>query len=401
MRALTALAAATLACAALALAPGAPAAAARADCGPKVASPLVEPPWPLARLRPDLAWPLTTGQGVTVAVVDSGVSADHPTLRGKVSPGKDFLSPDGEGDCDENGHGTLIGGIIAGRSHTSAGFQFHGVAPDATVVPVRVLRDQRRSFESDLSDRIAEAIRWAVDVGDADVVNLSLTTPDTAELAAAVRHALDSGVVVVAAAGNQDEADTSVQQGRSGVFPAGYDGVIAVAGVDQAGAHVRSSIAGGHVDVTAPGARIAGPAPSGGGYLFTEEGGTSFAAAYVSGVAALIRAREPGLGPDEVARRITETADHPAGLWNEELGYGVVNPARAVGALRSGRGAAAEAVRGVPPPATPADPLARVTRLAVPVAVGGVVVALLVVAGVPVVRLGRRRGWRAGDQIRG
>ncbi|BCB88315.1 hypothetical protein Psuf_056280 [Phytohabitans suffuscus] len=398
-RALAALAAASLTCTALSLAPGAPAAAARVACGPAVANPLVEAPWPLARLRPDLAWPLSTGQGVRVAVVDSGVSADHATLRGKVRPGRDFLSPDGEGDCDENGHGTLIAGIIAGREHTSAGFRFHGVAPDATVVPVRVLRDQRRSFEPDLSDRIAEAIRWAVDVGDAGVVNLSLTTPHTDELEAAVRHALDRGVVVVAAAGNQNETDDSVQQGRSGVFPAGYDGVIAVAGVDQDGAHVRSSIAGAHVDVAAPGARIAGPAPAGGGYLFTEEGGTSFAAGYVSGLAALIRAREPALRPDGVARRITETADHPAGRWNEEVGYGVVDPARAVGALRGDRGVPAVRARGVPPPATRPDPLADVTRVAVPLAVAGAAAALLVLAGVPVVRRGRRRGWRAGDRV--
>jgi len=390
-----------LACGLLALAPTTPAlGSARAACGPTVTSPLVEQPWALARLRPDLAWPLATGQGVRVAVVDSGVSDDHATLRGKVRPGRDLLTPEGQGDCDENGHGTLIAGIIAGRSDTSAGFEFHGVAPDATIVPVRVLRDQRRSFEADLSGRIAEAIRWAVDVGDADVVNLSLTTPDTAELAAAVRHALDRGVVVVAAAGNQDETDTTVQGGRPGVFPAGYDGVIAVGGVDQKDAHVQSSVAGGHVDVAAPGARIAGPAPSGGGYLFTEEGGTSFAAAFVSGLAALIRASDPALRPDEVARRITETADHPADRWNEQVGYGVVNPSRAVGALMGDRVAAAPAGE-MPALAAPADPLAGVTRVAIPVAVGGALVALLVLAGVPVVRRGRRRGWRVGDQVKG
>jgi membrane-anchored mycosin MYCP len=103
--------------------------------------------------------------------------------------------------------------------------------------------------------------------------------------------------------------------------------VIAVAGVDAKDAHVTSSSVGDYVDVAAPGVNIAGPAPEGGGYVFTAQGGTSFAAAYVSGVAALIRAYNPAMPPDEVARRITQTADHPAGLWNPEVGSGVVDPA--------------------------------------------------------------------------
>jgi type VII secretion-associated serine protease mycosin len=321
-----------------------PALAATPACGPVVTQPLVEPPWGLTRLRPDLAWPLTEGAGVKVAVIDSGVSVDHPSLRGKVLPGIDYVDTGkGPGQCDENGHGTLIAGIIAGRETVSGGFRFYGVAPAATIVPVRVLRDQQRSFESDLSGRIATAIRWAVDVGGAGVINLSLTTEPTADLAAAIQHAIAKGVVVVAAAGNEG---TSEQPGQL-TYPAAYPGVIGVAGVDQQDQHVSSSTSGDYVDVAAPGVRIAGPSPEGGGFLFSADGGTSFATAYVSGVAALVRAYYPKLRPDQVTERITETAEHPAQSWNPQVGYGVVDPARAVGAIVEPSGGGRAPVGGI------------------------------------------------------
>jgi type VII secretion-associated serine protease mycosin len=314
-----------------------PAKAATPACGPVVTQPLVEPPWGLTRLRPDLAWPLTEGAGVRVAVIDSGVSATPPSLSGKVLPGIDYVDPSaGPGQCDENGHGTLIAGIIAGRDTVSGGFRFYGVAPGATIVPVRVLRDQQRSFQSDLSSRIATAIRWAVDVGGAKVINLSLTTEPTPDLAAAIQHAIGKGVVVVAAAGNEG---TSQQPGQL-TYPAAYPGVIGVAGVDQQDQHVQSSTAGNYVAVAAPGVRIAGPSPQGGGFLFSADGGTSFATAYVSGVAALVRAYYPDLMPDQVTQRITGTAEHPAQGWNAQVGYGIVDPARAVGAIVEPTGAA-------------------------------------------------------------
>ncbi|WP_422770055.1 type VII secretion-associated serine protease mycosin [Plantactinospora sp. WMMC1484] len=378
---------------------GAPAAAApsarsvdAARCGPSVTDPLSAAPWPLTRLRPDLAWPLSTGAGIRVAVVDSGVSADHPTLTGKVLPGRDLLaSSGGDGQCDENGHGTLIAGIIAGREAVSAGFRFYGVAPGAEIVPVRVLRDQRRSVEADLSERIAEAIRWAVDSGDADVLNLSLTTPPTRQLQSAVAYALDRQVVVVAAAGNS--GDSGVEAGRP-TFPAGYPGVIAVAGVNADDEHVQTSTSGEFVDVAAPGERIAGPAAAGGGYLFTAEGGTSFATGYVSGLAALIRAYDPTLSPSQVAERIFRTADHPDGLWNPQVGHGVVNPVRAVGAVRPAVAPAPATAGSVPRPAARPAPLRAVSVASAVIAVVGVALALLLLASVPVIRRGRRRGWR-------
>jgi type VII secretion-associated serine protease mycosin len=339
-----------------------------------------------------LAWPLTRGAGVTVAVIDSGVSAIHPALAGKVVPGADHVLPGGgPGDCDENGHGTLIAGIIAGRESVSAGFRFYGVAPDANILPIRVLRDQRRSFENDMATRIATAIRQAVDAG-ADVINLSLTTPDTPQLAAAVRYALQKRAVVVAAAGNSGESGQAGQPS----YPAAYDGVIAVAGINRQEQQVNSSTEGDYVDIAAPGDQIAGPAPLGNGYLFSTEGGTSFAAAYISGVAALIKAYAPDLPPGEIAARITETADHPADMWNPEVGHGVVNPGRAVAALRQDPSPPAEEVVRVAQPQVPADPLRHVTIAAGFIALGGAIAGVVMLIAVPVVRRGRRRRWRAG-----
>jgi type VII secretion-associated serine protease mycosin len=361
-------------------------------CGPVVTQPLVEPPWGLTRLRPDLAWPLSTGAGVRVAVIDSGVSPDHPSLTGKVHTGVDFLGPAGPGQCDENGHGTLIAGIIAARETISGGFRFHGVAPGAAIVPVRVLRDQRRSFENDLSDRIATAVAWAVGPGAADVINLSLTTPPTPRLRVAIQQALAAGVVVVAAAGNEGG---SQQAGPT--YPAAYDGVIGVAGVGQQDEYVSSSSPGAHVDVAAPGVRVAGPSPAGGGFLFSEEGGTSFATAYVSGVAALIRAYAPELTPAQVAQRITQTADHPAEQWNPQIGYGVVNPVRAVASLAPATGEPSRPPGGLPAAAARPDPDRRVAIAAAWIAAAGVVAVLLALAAVPVARRGRERKWRSGS----
>jgi type VII secretion-associated serine protease mycosin len=359
--------------------------------------PLPGPVWALTRLRPDLAWPLSRGAGVTVAVIDSGVFPNHAALAGKVLPGRDLvveankLAPHAAvpGQCDEYGHGTVVAGIIAGRETQSSGYRFSGIAPDASILPIRVLRDQSSS-DTTLSVRIADAVTWAVDAGHAGVVNLSLVTNPTPQLAAAVQHALAAGVVVVAAAGNDGSVRGQVE------YPAAYDGVIGVAGSDRADAHVASSTSGNYVDVSAPGVDIVGPAPASDGYLYVPAGGTSFAAAYVSGVVALIRAHEPGLTPAQVADMVTRTADHPPQGWTPELGYGVVNPARAVGAL-------AEATTEAGPPAgrlevKAAAPAPRdAVSVAAPwVAACAVGVALAILVAVPVTRRGRARRWRPG-----
>ncbi|RZU72985.1 type VII secretion-associated serine protease mycosin [Micromonospora kangleipakensis] len=364
-----------------------PPAAAAPKCGRPGGPGPTEAPWALRRLDPSSAWRITRGEGVTVAVVDSGVSPTHPLLKGRVLGGGDFNGlAQLRGQCDLAGHGTIVAGIIAGQEGTGA--PYSGIAPEARILPVRVLASTERTTDEALPAEIAEAIRWSVDHG-ADVVNLSLVTLDRPELKDAIDYALRMRVVVVAAAGNRQE-----NQQDQPAYPAAYPGVIAVAGVDAQGGHVGTSVAGDYVDIAAPGLDIVGPAPQGAGYLAEPQGGTSFAAAYVSGVAALVRAAHPELAPADVAFRLTRTADNPPDGHNAEIGYGVVNPYRAVTSLLGTRtdpppGALAE-------PAPPADPLDWQRTVAVWVAAAGALLAGVLLAVRPVLARGRRRGWRPG-----
>jgi len=371
-------------------------AAAAPVCYSLPTQPLPTPVWALTRLRPDLAWPLSRGAGVTVAVIDTGVFPDHPALAGKVLPGRDLVAEgnalvphtDVPGQCDEFGHGTVVSGIIAGSETQSNGYRFSGVAPDARILPVRVLRDQA-SANTTLSTEIAEAVNWAVDIGGADVINLSLVTSPSPELEAAIAHALDTGTVVVAAVGNQATG------GGPDPYPAAFDGVIGVAGSDRADAHVESSTVGEYVDVAAPGVDIAGPAPAGDGYIFAPKGGTSFATAYVTGVAALLKGYDRGITPAEVLDRVTRTADHPAQGWTPELGWGVVSPARAIGALDDSAGEPGPS--GRLDAASPAPEARDGVSAAAPwVAAFAAVAAIAVLVAVPVLRRGRDRRWRPG-----
>ncbi|MFG3697724.1 type VII secretion-associated serine protease mycosin [Micromonospora sp. NPDC047620] len=369
-----------------------PASAAVPRCGPAGVAAPAEKPWPMHRLEPESAWRLSRGAGVTVAVIDSGVSASHPVLQGQVKVGQDFngLSQQ-QGRCDLAGHGTIIAGIIAGREDT--GGPFTGVAPQAKILPIRVLQDTKTTRDEDLPEQIAEAIEYAVRNG-ADVINLSLVTLDTERLKSAVDYALGEGVVVVAAAGNRQEN----QQDRD-AFPAAYEGVIAVAGVDEQGGHVGSSVAGDYVTIAAPGLNILGPAPGGTGYLFLPEGGTSFAAAYVSGVAALVRSAHPNLTPAQVKDRLIRTADSPPEGRNAEVGHGVVNPYRAVTSLLGTRTDPPAGALPAPPPTT--DPLAWQGTVALWVAAVGALLATLLLAVKPILIRGRRRGWRPGRRPAG
>ncbi|MGC4886515.1 type VII secretion-associated serine protease mycosin [Micromonospora sp. DT227] len=356
-------------------------------CGPTGGPAPTEAPWALSRLDPAAAWRVGKGRGVTVAVVDSGVSPTHPLLRGRVLPGEDFNRlVHLRGQCDLVGHGTMVAGIIAGRE--GSGSPYTGIAPEARILPLRVLAENKENFDPDVPAEIGRAIRWAVD-HDADVINLSLVTLDDPALRSAVAHALDEGVVVVASAGNRQEN----REDRP-AYPAAYPGVIAVAGIDEQGGHVGSSVSADYVDIAGPGLNIVGPAPQGPGYRAEPQGGTSFATAYVSGAAALVRAAYPDISPDEVAYRLTRTADNPPDGHNPQVGYGMVNPYRAVTSLLGTR--SDPPLGALPPPAPRTDPLARQRTAAIWVAVVGTLLAGVLLTVRPILVRGRRRGGRPG-----
>jgi type VII secretion-associated serine protease mycosin len=325
-----------------------------------------------------------TGKGVTVAVVDSGVSAAHPQLRGALLPGRNVLGDGTPATRDCAGHGTLVAGIIAGREISDSGFV--GVAPEAKILPVKTL--ENTDPQPGAERLIARGIAAAVDAG-ADVINVSAASfTDAPELRAAVNRALARDIVVVAAAGN------AAQQSNALLYPAAYEGVLAVGAVKEDGTRADFSEVGKNVAVAAPGDAIVGPAPVGSGYLLGK--GTSFSAPYVSGVAALIRAYYPQMKAKDVVERIKFTADRPGIGTNSEVGHGVVNPYRAVTALLTEPARAAPRREALPPRDDYTDPLGTTKTVALAVGSGLLVLLIVAMVAAAVLPRGRRRGWRPG-----
>ncbi|WBB65279.1 S8 family serine peptidase [Micromonospora sp. WMMD812] len=273
--------------------------------------------WHLDTLKISEAHRLSKGRGVVVAVVDSGVHAAHPDLKGQVLRGRGLgpgVAADGRTDPDvKGGHGTAMAGIIAGRG----GGAMHalGIAPEAKILPLGLGPEEAGYREA------PAAIRWAVDAG-ADVLNLSFggQGPDQ-ETADAVRYALSKDVVVVAATGNRDSGYRQIPE------PASIPGVIAVGAATRSGGLWGETVTGPEMALSAPGERLIAPAPPGAspnGYLVSD--GTSNATAVVSGVAALVRARYPDLDAANVVNRLIRTARDrgPAGR-DPEYGFGSVD----------------------------------------------------------------------------
>ncbi|MEH0934416.1 type VII secretion-associated serine protease mycosin [Micromonospora psammae] len=273
----------------------------------------------LDQLRAEAAWRSSTGRGVTVAVVDSGVDASHPDLVGQVLPGTDLVSPGGTTQPDPVGHGTTVASLIAGRSDDKRGVV--GLAPDARILPVRVLDDENRYDDAMI---VAKGVRWAVDNG-ARVINLSLGgSGDSPALAAALDYAFARDVVVVACTGNVATSDSPKVW-----YPAREPGVIAVAGLERDSENLwPGSITGRATILSAPATGLVGARPPG-GYWGVQ--GTSFAAPLVAAAAALIRSRYPQMSAGDVVNRLLTTARDigPTGR-DDRFGYGLVDPVAAL-----------------------------------------------------------------------
>ncbi len=359
-------------------------------------------PWAQQALAYSSAWRLTQGAGVTVALVDSGVDA-NPQFGDRVAVGPDLAGAtagDVPPGADCVGHGTSVASIIAAAP--LAGVSFAGVAPQASILSIKITNSD--TFPGQVT---AQAIRDAVNLG-ANVINLSLATNvSTPALLAAVQFAQARNVVVVAAAGN-DNPDGVVGP----FYPAAYPGVLSVGAIGPDGSLASFSDSRTPVSVTAPGVNVTGAYPGTFPQAYNPgDNGTSFATAFVSGVAALVRAAYPGLGEAQVVARITATADGPAGPGT---GRGMVNPVQAVtavlpaaaalatgaAALATGAGGLATAGAAGPEgrvPISRASAPDQATRtVAVSVAAGAGGLAVLVVAAALVLPAGRRRHWRPG-----
>jgi subtilisin family serine protease len=251
-------------------------------------------------------------RGVVVAVIDTGVDLNHPALRGKLLQG--YNSYDGSSNVqDLDGHGTHVAGTIAGAwgLQENAG----GVAPNASILPIRACDNNKRFSDQSISDGIIYAVQHG-----ARVINLSLE--DQAEMPRtqlAIDYANKMGVLVVAASGN--EGSNQVDS------PAKYDGAIAV-GSSRNGRRSSFSNGGDRLDLSANGEDILAPLPGGG---YGVKSGTSMASPFVAGAAALIIARHPEWTPAQVAVQLARTAnDWGARGKDTDFGYGEVNLFEAV-----------------------------------------------------------------------
>jgi type VII secretion-associated serine protease mycosin len=270
----------------------------------------------LSPLRLDRAWDYGKGAGVTVAVVDTGTDLDHPDLAGQLVTGRNVLNP-AAAPQDDNGHGTLVSGIVAAKTNNARGVV--GIAPSAKVMPVKVLD----STGSGSDANIAVGIDWARTHG-AKVINLSLGgTFDDPVLSDAVTNAVANGIVVVAAAGNDGTATVG--------FPASYPGVVAVGATDHMGALTSFTSYGPRIDVVAPGLDITSTA-LGSTEAYSADSGTSFSSPIVAGVAALLRGKHPAWTQGQVVDQIRNTA-RDLGLPGDDpaFGHGMVDPLAALG----------------------------------------------------------------------
>ncbi|QIY57879.1 S8 family serine peptidase [Streptomyces sp. RPA4-5] len=276
--------------------------------------------WPLRSFGADDIWTVSTGKGVTVAVIDDPVDGSHPDLKGNVLPGKSFLDggtadrPDGK-----NEHGTAMASLIAGHGHGPGGSDgVKGLAPDAKILPVGIdLGDKEESY--------AEPLRYAVDHG-AKVVNMSFEDfGDTSPAEkASVDYARKHDVLLVASSGN---SGSSIPH-----LPSSVPGILAVGAVDIDLKVWKFSSYGPHIKLLAPGLHIRS---AGVETPYRLANGTSDSTAYVSAAAALLRSKFPDLTAGQIANRLVKTAGLPDDMKGKKLpdphyGYGFIRPSKAL-----------------------------------------------------------------------
>ncbi|MCX4587784.1 type VII secretion-associated serine protease mycosin [Streptomyces sp. NBC_01481] len=367
-------------------------------------------PWALQRVMLDELWKQSTGKGVRVAVIDTGVDDKNPQLSRAVDvksglnllPEKDekgnkIERGKADGTTDTVGHGTKIAGIIAARPAKGTGFV--GLAPDATIIPIKQNDAEGHGTAKTLAQAIDHAVR-----ARADVINISQDTANAVEptllLKQAVDRALAKEIVVVASAGN-DGLGGNVKK----TYPASYAGVLAVAASDRNNERAYFSQSGEFVGIAAPGVDMVTTVPGGG---HCADNGTSFSAPYVAGIAALVKSKHNKWTQKQIVAQLQQTAERSTAGHDRLVGWGVVDPVRALTEDDKpiDQPVAHEGVtRGEAP--TPAElhlgetADERNARLATYVVVGGGVLVAAIAGGAVALRDARRRTRRITGEARG
>lgn len=267
------------------------------------------------------AWGVTRGDGIRVAVLDSGVDTDHPDINPQVVGRANFSSA-GTNE-DKYGHGTHVAGIIAAKNNSEG---VAGVCPECTILAGKVLNDSGVGSSSS----VANGINWAVSSG-AKVINMSVGARASRTLEAAVNNAWNKGAVLVAAAGNGGN--------QTKIYPAAYPNVIAVAATDNNDKKASFSTYGASwVDIAAPGVNVYSTFPNHNFYLaapnnrslsYDVANGTSMSSPVVAATAALVWSKNTGDTPWLIRYKVESTADEISGT-NTYWANGRVNAFEAV-----------------------------------------------------------------------
>ncbi|SDE42327.1 Serine protease, subtilisin family [Glycomyces harbinensis] len=355
------------------------------------------------------------GDPVTIAVIDSGVAKEREDVFGsRLLEGFDHWDAASKGQCDAFYHGTAVAAIAAGGALDE---NFIGVAPEANILPIRIFQNDEDGGDENKSRLLADAIRAAAEQG-ADVINTSLVVLPTTELQEAVDAVIAEGVVIVAATGNETKfmEDPDLEFKDQGFYPANYPDVIAVGAHNETGNWYDKTNYGENIDLLAPGQNVSFPFAGG---EWQSASGTSFAAPFVAGAAALLKAEFGAEAtPAWIQKRLQETAIHPPNGFNVYQGYGVLNVKDALSAPIADPGEITSTDVGMAPvedqtsgppltederdaiaPLDPDyDPL-RTEKTVAWASVGGALVLIaLVLVLKKVIPKGRTRRWRPGSR---
>jgi len=280
-------------------------------------NPVTESNWALNQINAPAAWSESTGKGVKIAILDSGVG---PIDDVKVYGGYNFVDNNTD-TTDQYGHGTMVASIIA-ATHTNSKTGLKGVAPDAEIYAVKIIDNQGNMN----LDRAIKGVQWAID-NDIQIISMSWCIDDrNYALKQILDLAYSKGILLIAAAGNYGEIRTGVG------CPADYDSTIAVSAVKENKLRLEQACAGSQIELTGPGENVWVIWRD--NKLYTSITGTSFAAAYITGTAALVWAKNTTLTNTEVRNILCQTATdlQPADGLDRDIffGYGLVNAAAAV-----------------------------------------------------------------------
>lgn len=283
-----------------------------------------EQQWFLDAMKAEQMWRTSTGKGITVAVIDTGVDPSNPDLKGRNLPGRD-LAPDQPGDehTDYDGHGTGMAGLIAGTGAYGGGNGAFGLAPGTKILPIRMPKSgevNQAEGNKQFNTAVSTAIRYAADSG-AQVINISQAAPaGSSQLTSAVKYALEKGSLVFAGVGNSGDEANRLQ------YPGATPGVVGVGAVGKNLQRTAESQYGPQVDMAAPGEDMVHACGDETGLCRGH--GTSDATALASASAALIWSKHPTWTNNQVLRVMLNTIGGPTdgAKRNDSIGYGIVRP---------------------------------------------------------------------------